>query len=274
MGEIVIPFASQFSGIKGLYDTEYVFTHTRVSLSDRAGRDGYITVEILDQIIRDAFEHKIFIDDCDTFQDESILTEFIRKVRQAGKINLVGIKITTEGGVLQNIWAHSFFTAENRKRYVSIKDHMHLQDSDFSPDPKIFDQFLTKPVHLYINKRSMYCNHQGLLLDWECLYIGGILRNRLESFFKSWLNHRSLGRIIVFVPQEKLKTVLEDIVKLNFDFPLYYFAYSKNCDDFATPPCPGVIAYAQYLHNLNLSESVYVCTSTPLLSQNIGFGYV
>jgi len=120
------------------------------------------------------------------------------------------------------------------------------------------------------------------------------VRSKIKVLLRAWTNTKIHSRIIVVMDHNRLfdllgvtlpndaneliakkklitKLVRKSIAMLRMPFPIYYICgYNQgdcSTNNFFATPNSGMIAYCQYIHSLDIGNSLYVSEKTPIDSQ-------
>eukprot|EP01080_Neovahlkampfia_damariscottae_P010336 gene10336-2750_t len=276
--ELLILLSASGVGRTNFYENNYKKTHKLLKIPHEKQ-----TEEILDEII-DSLEKnkKIFIKDSNFFQDSNlrkVFNETVKKNVEGGCV-IKYVQLKPKYGKIQLLWAKQFQRAENQnKKENCIFDNFQISKEEG------YDDIIEFETNLYLNRNLIYQQHEGLFIEFHSILREDLkLKQYVKEIFEAWIKNCSNPRIILLIDLNKINwienedTFRDELLNLNLDFPIYYLYSMKReneKDEFFNFPNPGMIAYLQYLHSLNLKKSIYITDKYNCsMIKSIGFYYL
>ncbi|XP_035825704.1 uncharacterized protein LOC101861583 isoform X2 [Aplysia californica] len=212
------------------------------------------------------------------------LVQTIKKKVPSCSILLV--KLLPVGGFSQVMWSwHSSWTMEKvsfvedettvKKWFDSSLQKIDFQ-SEYVEDPKPDEGFQVQEINVPLCAQSHFKYEMpGLLIQWEALLTEqGDLHPQLPSLCAEWVKRNSCGHIVVLRAakdvakgrmmspdaSQSLPHILRQLTQ-QIGHPVYALRFSRNRPgSYSLPPQPGVLAFLQSQHLLDLhgESTVYV----------------
>ncbi|XP_033756425.1 uncharacterized protein LOC117339122 isoform X2 [Pecten maximus] len=222
---------------------------------------------------------------------------YIRMVhRKESSKTIASVKVLPANGRLQLLWSREYSLAENSVGVTS--QELSVQDKDIN---KWFSEGNEDQISYCSNEVSNPCDDEGievfektipltvrsqykfevpaLCMQWEGMLCSSTeepcLRPEVVSICRHWSDVNTGGRIFVICDntvgtsgqQEKAKHrhIMQSLVKQFSSCPVYMFCIESPADSggFTKPPNPGILAFLQWRHHLNIhtKNSVYLYLS-------------